>query len=35
MDESLEADILEKIPGSISEMWVVAMELKIPFRTVS
>ena len=29
MDESLEADILEKIPGSISEMWVVAMMLTI------
>jgi len=24
MDENLEADILEKIPGSISEMWVTA-----------
>ena len=29
MDESLEADILEKIPGYISEMWVVAMSLRI------
>ena len=29
MDESLEADILEKIPGSISEMWAVAMMLTI------
>ena len=27
MDESLEADILEKIPGSISEMWVAVMML--------
>ena len=31
MDESLEADILEKIPGNISEMWVVAMSLRILF----
>ena len=30
MDESLEADILEKIPGSISEMWVVVIVLRIP-----
>jgi len=29
MDETLEADILEKIPGSIPEMCVVAMVLKI------
>ena len=29
MDSSLEADILEMIPGSISEMWVAAMMLKI------
>ena len=28
MDESLEADILEKIPGSISEMWVAAVMLE-------
>jgi len=35
MDESLEADILEKIPGNISEMWVAIMELRIPSRTVS
>jgi len=34
MDESLEADILEKIPGCISEMWVAAMELRIPSRTI-
>ena len=32
MDESLEADILEKIPGSISEMWAVAMMLRIQSR---
>ena len=29
MDSRLEAEILEKIPGSISEMWVVAMVLGI------
>jgi len=29
MDSSLEADILEKIPGSISEMWVAATMLRI------
>ena len=29
MDSSLEADILEKIPGSISEMWVAAMVFRI------
>jgi len=29
MDSSLEADILEKIPGSISEMWVAAAMLRI------
>ena len=29
MDETLEADILEKIPGSIPEMWVTAMVLRI------
>jgi len=34
MDDSLEAEILEKIPESISEMWVVAMTLRIPPRTV-
>ena len=34
MDESLEADILEKIPGNISEMWVTAMALRIPSRTI-
>ena len=28
MDETLEADILEKIPGSIPEMWVAAMVLR-------
>ena len=33
MDESLEADILEKIPGSISEMWVAAVMLRIQSRT--
>ena len=32
MDESLEADILEKIPGSISEMWAAAMVLRIKSR---
>ena len=32
MDESLEADILEKIPGSISEMWVAATMLRIQSR---
>ena len=32
MDESLEADILAKIPGSISEMWAVAMMLRIQSR---
>ena len=30
MDESLEAEILEKIPGSVSEMYVRAMTLGIP-----
>jgi len=30
MDSSLEADILEKIPGNISEMWVTAMVLRAP-----
>jgi len=34
MDESLEVEILEKIPGSISEMWVVAMALRIPPCTI-
>ena len=29
MDSNLEAEILEKIPGSISEMWVAAMVLRI------
>ena len=28
MDESLELEILEKIPGSVSEMWVAAMMLR-------
>ena len=28
MDESLEADILEKIPGNISEMWVAVIVLR-------
>ena len=32
MDESLEADILEKIPGTISEMWAMAMMLRIQSR---
>ena len=32
MDSNLEADILEKIPGSISEMWVAAMVLRIQSR---
>jgi len=31
MDESLEAEILEKIPESVSEMWVGAAEHGIPF----
>ena len=30
MDESLEAEILEKIPENVSEMWVGAMEFGIP-----
>jgi len=34
MDESLEAEILEKIPGSISEMWVAAVALRILSRTL-
>jgi len=34
MDESLEAEILEKIPGSISEMWVAAVALTILSRTL-
>ena len=29
MDESLEAEILENIPGNISEMWVVVLVLRI------
>ena len=29
MDESLEAEILEKIPGNISEMWAATMTLRI------
>jgi len=29
MDETLKAEILEKIPGSIPEMWVAAMALRI------
>ena len=32
MDESLKADILEKIPGSISEMWAMAMTFRIQWR---
>jgi len=35
MDTSLEADILEKIPESISEMCVVGMMPRIPFRIIS
>ena len=35
MDENLEADILEKIPGSVSEMWVAAMVLRTPSRIIS
>jgi len=35
MNENLEAEILEKIPGSISEMWVAVMALGIPYRTFS
>ena len=34
MDESIEADILGKIPGSISEMWVAAMAPRIPSCTI-
>ena len=34
MDESLEADILGKIPGSISEMWVATMALRISSCTI-
>jgi len=29
MDENLETEILERIPGNISEMWVAAMVLRI------
>ena len=35
MDTSLEADILGKIPESISEMCVVGMMPRIPFRIIS
>ena len=34
MDPSLEADILEKIPGNISEMWVTAMALRAPYHVI-
>jgi len=34
MNESLEAEILEKIPGSVSEMWVAAVALRILSRTL-
>ena len=34
MDSSLEAEILEKIPGSISEMWVTATALRILSYTI-
>jgi len=34
MNESLEAEILEKIPRSISEMWVVAMAQRIPPHSI-
>jgi len=34
MDETLEADILEKIPGNISEMCVAAMILRTLFHTI-
>jgi len=34
MNESLEADILEKIPGNMSEMYVGAMLLGIPPHTI-
>ena len=34
MDPSLEADILEMIPGSISEMWVAAMMPRIQSRNI-
>ena len=29
MDENLEAEILERIPGTISDMWVAAMVLRV------
>ena len=32
MDSNLEAEIVEKIPGSISEMWVATMVLRIQSR---
>ena len=35
MDESLELDILEKIPQHMSEMYVEAMALEIPPKTIS
>ena len=35
MDESLESDILEKIPQHMSEMYVEAMALGIPPKTIS
>jgi len=34
MDESLKSDILEMIPGSVSEMWVVATTLRILSRII-
>jgi len=34
MDASLKADILEKIPGNISEMWVAARALKTKTHTI-
>ena len=34
MDESLEAEILEKIPGNISEMWVAVMVPRTKFLMI-
>ena len=34
MDSDLEAEILEKIPESVSEMWVAAMAPRTPSRTI-
>ena len=35
MDSSLEADILENIPGSIPEMWAAAMMLRMQSPNIS